>query len=84
MTNKFDRIKLADNIVKAINKNKLSFPHYATEMLLEITAEQTALARLLAKKRLIHPKELNTETQKVKKRLVKNIKKMTKVMLKEK
>lgn len=78
MTNKFDRVKMADQLSKIMKKNKLSFQKYTIEMLLEITAEQSALNRLLAKKKVIHPRELKTETLKVKKNLARKWKKLLK------
>ncbi|MBU0930339.1 MAG: hypothetical protein KJ623_04695 [Nanoarchaeota archaeon] len=82
MTNKFNRIKAANDVIEAINKNKFSFQHYAVETIIEMRAEQMALSRLLSKKKLIHPKELNTEIIKVKRILAKNLKNMKKVMIK--
>lgn len=78
MTNKFDRVKLSKDIIKIIKKNKYSFEEFATELLLEIIAEQDALKRVLSKKKIVHPKELNTETQRVKKVLVRKMKKLVK------
>ncbi|MBS3163325.1 hypothetical protein J4427_01410 [Candidatus Woesearchaeota archaeon] len=78
MTIKFDRVKLSKDIIKVIKKNEYSFEEFTTELLLEIIAEQNALKRMLSKKKLVHPKELNTETQKVKKILAKKMKKVVK------
>lgn len=78
MTIKFDRVKISKDIIKVIKENKYSFEEFTTELLLEIIAEQDALKRMLSKKKIVHPKELNTETQKVKKILAKKMKRMVK------
>lgn len=78
MTLKYNRTKIAKEMLKAMELGKADFKEYVVEMLLEISQELRALERILAKKRVLHPKEINTELQRVQKGLVKKYNKTKK------
>jgi len=75
MTIRYDRKKLVREMIKGYGKDDELFREGVLGALLEISQRVSALERVLAKKKILHPKEVNTELQKVQKRLVKKIRK---------
>jgi len=75
MTIRYDRKKLVREMIKGYGKDDELLREGVLRALLEISQRVSALERVLAKKKILHPKEVNTELQKVQKRLVKKIRK---------
>ena len=82
MTLKYDREKLVREQLIAIKnqekKDKDFFKWAILSSLHEIAQRVSALERVLAKKKVLHPREVNTELQKVQKGIIKEYNKLLK------
>lgn len=83
MTIRYNRERLVQEELKEIKKNEIKnkefFKWVTLSSINEISQRVYAIERMLVKKKILHPKEINSELKKVQKSLVKQVKKELKL-----